>query len=415
MINITDSTHNRLGYFIKQGGTFILHFIKKPIFKDYRFTLGIWVAVSIITGFFKFLSHGLHNNYQIYKYVFFNTLQHYPLYIHRPGAFDDLNHYGPFFSMVIAPFALLPDLIGASLWLIVLGILLFYAIKELPLKNYQHQIIYWLSLNSLIIAHTNVQFSTAIAATIILSYSMVKKEKDEWAAFMILFGTFVKLYSIVGLAFFFFSKHKPKFVIWCIIWSAVFFVLPMAISSPDFILSQYKEWFHALVLKNIGNNESVHQNISVMGMIKKSTGFFNWSDIPIILSGLALLAVSFFQVKKWKTESFQLLTLCSVMNFVVLFNTATEANTYIIAIVGVAIWVVIQPTPLSRLNWFLIIFAIVLSSFGPSDLFPKSFYRNFIRPNALLALPCTLVWLKITYEMIFGKMNKYATLDNRNN
>jgi len=408
MTQETTSESTLFRSFFKKTGQSILNFIKKPIFQNYRFTLGIWIAISILTGFFKFLSHGLHNNYQIYKYVFFNTLQQFPLYIHRPEAFDDLNHYGPIFSIIIAPFALLPDLIGASLWLIVLGILLFYAIKELPLKNYQHQIIYWLTLNSLIIAHTNVQFNTAIAAMVILSYTFTRKEKDMWATFMIMLGAFVKLYGIVGLAFFFFSKHKPKFVLWCVIWSIVFFVLPMAISSPNFILSQYQAWFHELILKNAHNSSSdcVLQNISLLGMITRTTGHFEWNT-PIILTGLLLFAISFFQIKKWKTDKFQLLTLCSLMNFVVLFSTGSEPNTYIIAIVGVAIWAVIQPRPFSKLDWFLIIFAIILSSFGPSDLFPKPLYLSFVRPYALQALPCTLIWLRILYEMIFRKSENY--------
>ena len=49
---------------------------------------------------------------------------------------------------------------------------------------------------------------------------------------MIMLGTFVKLYGIVGFAFFFFSKHKPKLILWIdVIWGIVFFVLPMLISS----------------------------------------------------------------------------------------------------------------------------------------------------------------------------------------
>lgn len=63
-------------------------------------------------------------------------------------------------------------------------------------------------------------------------------------------GTFVKLYGIVGLAFFFFSKHKVKFVAALIGWAVLFFVLPMAITSPEYIIDQYKEWHVSLAGKN---------------------------------------------------------------------------------------------------------------------------------------------------------------------
>ena len=42
---------------------------------------------------------------------------------------------------------------------------------------------------------------------IILSYVLIEKEKDFWSACLIILGTFIKLYGIVGLAFFFFSKN----------------------------------------------------------------------------------------------------------------------------------------------------------------------------------------------------------------
>lgn len=121
-----------------------------------------------------------------------------------------------------------------------------------------------------------------------------------------------------------------------------------------------------------------------------------------------MFAISFFQVKKWNLDRFQVLTLCSLLNFVVLFSTGSEPNTFIIAIVGVAIWVVIQPKPLSKLDWFLIVFAIWLSSFGPSDLFPKPLYISLVRPYALQALPCTLIWIRIWYEMLFRKSENYV-------
>jgi len=387
----------------------LVQFINKPFFKDYR-TIGlIWIGVSVFMGIFNTLTGRFHNNYQIYKYVFFNTLEQFSLYVPRPLLFDDLNHYGPIFGIIIAPFALLPDILGGTLWLIVLSLLLFYAIKELPLNQWQHMAIFWICTNSLIIAHTNAQFNTATAALIVLSFTNIRKEKDIWAAFMIMLGTFVKLYGIVGFVFFFFSKHKPKLLLWSVIWGIIFFVLPMFISSPGYIVTQYKDWFNELIIKNQCNIDSLHGNISFLGMVRKSLGLSELSNLPMILGTLLLFALPYFRIQEYKHLSFQLLTLASVLIFVVLFSTGSEPNTYIIAIAGVAIWFVIQPRPLSLWNLFLIIFAITVSSFAPSDLFPRQFYYHFILPNALQALPCTIIWLTIIYEMLFRKSEKYLT------
>ena len=381
----------------------LIRFFKKPIFSDYRFILAVWSVLSVGVIVIHQFASGVHGNYKIYKYVFWNVIERYPLYQPRPEAFGDLNHYGPVFSLIIAPFAVLPDIIGSTLWLLCLCILLFVSLKELPLKKWQIVTICWLITNSLVIAQTNVQFNTATAALIVLSYTMIKKEKDGWAAFMIMLGAFVKLYGIVGFAFFFFSKHKSRLLIWSVIWSVVFFVLPMAISSPDFIISQYQAWFQELAHKNIQNNNCLLQNVSLIGMIKKTTGHFEWSNLFVILPGIMLFALSLLNFRAYKNVGYQLRMLASVLLFVVLFSTGSEPNTYIIALVGAAIWFVVQQKPFSFWDWGLLAFVVLFASFGPSDLFPRKIYTQFILPNALQALPCTLIWLRIIWEMIVLK------------
>ncbi|MCK9414266.1 MAG: DUF2029 domain-containing protein [Prolixibacteraceae bacterium] len=384
-------------------------FFNKTFVKDGRIILYLWIAISVFMGIFNVLTGRLHNNYKIYKYVFFNTIEQFPLYQHRPQFFDDVNHYGPVFGVIMAPFALMPDLIGATLWLVFLSMVLYYAVKELPLMPWQHMAILLICTNSMIIAQTNVQFNTATTALIILSFTLIKKERDGWAAFMIMLGTFVKLYGIVGFAFFFFSKHKPKLILWSFIWGVIFFVLPMFISSPGFIAGQYKDWFNELIVKNQGNGSALQQNVSFLGMIHKSTGNFEFSNLPILLVALSLFALPYMRIREYRQDRFQLLTLASVLIFTVLFSTGSEPNTYVIALTGVAIWFIIQPRPYSKWSLFLITFGISVSSFGPSDLFPRSWYVGIIRPFALQALPCTLIWLTIVLEMIFRKSDYYLT------
>ena len=123
------------------------------------------------------------------------------------------------------------------------------------------------------------QFNIAIAAIIIASYALIEKERDFWAAFLIVLGTFVKLYGIIGLAFFFFSRHKGKFVLSLLFWGVVLFVAPMIISSPVYVVSQYHEWFVCLVEKNGENLASVAQNISALGMVRRVLGNPEYSDL----------------------------------------------------------------------------------------------------------------------------------------
>ena len=370
-------------------------FLQKPFFSDYRTLLGLWLLLSVIVTILKLSKH---NNFLIFKYVFWHTIEQLPLYV----AYDeywDTNHYGPFFSLVIAPFAVLPEWLGLLLWTIALSLFLYYAIRRLPLAHRKLIFIYWFCSHELLTALFMSQFNVAIAAVILATYYCIEKEKDGWAAFFIMFGTFVKLYGIVGLAFFFFSKHKGKFVLSLLAWALLMFAAPMLISSPDYILSQYVGWWDSLTAKNAENIFSGGQNISLLGMVRKISQSASYSDLWLIGGGLFLFGIPYLRVKQYKNEAFRYALLSSVLMFVVLFSTGSESSTYIIAFVGVSIWYITAPW--KRTNWdiALMVFAFILTSMSPSDLFPAYIRRELVQPYALKALPCVIIWLKLSYEM----------------
>jgi len=114
----------------------------------------------------------------------------------------------------------------------------------------------------------------------------------------------------------------------------------------------------------------------------------------------------YLKISSYKKEKFQLLLLCSVLIFTVIFSSGSESPTYIIAFLGVAIWFVIQDRPRSNRVLILFIFALILTSFSPSDIIPKFLRENYIIPYALKALPCVLIWFSIVYEMIFFKQSE---------
>ena len=372
--------------------------INKSFFTDYRVLLTSWISVGLFVAFERMWTHGIHNNYHIYKYVFWHLIGQQSLFSPYPAIYHDVNNYGPLFGLIIAPFALLPDWVGIPLWEVFLVLTLFYAIRQLPLKQWQHAVIYWFCLNSLFTSLTNVQFNIAIAAIIVLSYTSIKKEKEPWAALFIVIGTLVKLYGIVGLAFFFFSKHKLRFIGWLALWSAVLLALPMLVASPAYILGQYNAWIHELILKNHENILSNMQDMSIMGMIRKTTGHLEWSSLPMLAIAFALFLTPYLQMKRYQQTGFQMLILASVLLFTVLFSTSTEPNTFIIGIVGVAIWFVIQPRPFKTWQWALLAFVFLFTSMPPSDLFPAYLRNTYILPYALMAFPCAVAWLAIIQE-----------------
>ena len=374
-------------------------FFRKPFFAQPRTLFGLWTFLAVIAGITKIAPHR-HNNFLIFRGVFWHTLQKLSLYDFYPKEYNDHNHYGPIFSLVIAPFAVVPDALGLLGWLVVLALGMYYAVRRLPLEEGRQIFLYWFCAHELLTALQMQQFNIAIAAIIVGSFAAIEKGREVTAAFLIVLGTFVKLYGVVGLAFFFFVKRKPRFILALIGWSVVCFVAPMLISSLEYVLGQYVEWYERLAAKNVENTFALMQNISLLGMIRKISGSAAYSDLWVILPGLALFGLPYLRFSQYRHLAFRYGILSSVLLFVVLFSTGSESSTYIIPFAGIALWYVTCPWKRTGWDVALMVFAFVLSSLSPSDLFPRSLREAYVLPYALKALPPTLIWLRLSYELL---------------
>mgnify|MGYP001244639264 FL=1 len=182
-----------------------------------RNILLIWIAVAVAIAMKQYFTgdnpHAHINNFIIFRTSFWHLIHQEHLYAYHPDEYVDLFLYGPPFAVMIAPLALLPTLAGVILWNVANAVALLFAIYELPSFDEKTKaFMSWLCLNSCITSLINVQYHGIVTALIILAYTFIKKEKDFWAAFCIVLGTMTKLYGVVGLAFFFFSKNKLKLI-----------------------------------------------------------------------------------------------------------------------------------------------------------------------------------------------------------
>jgi hypothetical protein len=375
-----------------------MNFFKRPVFRNIRFIFIVWVGLSVLAGLSKYVhGSGAYNNYLTYSSVSVQLVHQLPIYVSEHVL------YGPVFGVLITPFAALPHWLGIALWLGVLSTLLFWAIGKLPLLSWQKVAAYWICVHEMMTASFNMQFNIAIAAIIVLAFIFIEEEKDIWAALVIVLGTLTKLYGVVGLVFFLFSKHKLRFALACAGWLLVGLALPMLFVSPEYLFGQYVDWMHQIVAKNAANtthaDASIMQNISLIGMLQRIFHLSAAATLPIIAAGVALFVIPLFRIRQYANQTFRLLLMASVLLFVVLFSTSSESSTYIIAFVGVAVWFVLQPRPCHIWPVFLLVFVLILSSLSPSDLFPRSIREAWVIPYSLKALPCVLVWLTLTVQL----------------
>ena len=369
--------------------------LAKPFFRDFRTLAGLWLLLGVLAAVMKMHSH---NNFLVFRGSFWHAWQGLPLYAEYPQEYWDINHYGPLFSLLISPFAVVPEWLGLLMWCVALSLGLYVAVRRSLLTSGQQLFVLWFCAHELLTALYMQQFNIAIAAIIVGAFFLIEKERDATAAFLIVLGTLVKIYGIVGLAFFFFSKHKIRFIGALVLWSAVMFVAPMVLSSPDYVIGQYQAWFVDLVSKNSENAEALMQNISLLGMTHRVTGL-EFSDLWLILPGLVMFGIPYLRISQYQHMAFRQTLLASVLMFTVLFSTGSESSGYIIALVGVVIWYTAVPWQRNRWDIALLVFVFVLSSLSPSDLFPAYLRKEWVQPYALKALPVTIVWLKLCWEI----------------
>ncbi|MFC3757608.1 glycosyltransferase family 87 protein [Chryseobacterium tructae] len=377
-----------------------------------KYIFGVYIIVAIATALSKF-SRGYQaiNNYLIFKGVFFNTLDEKNLYLQYPEQYSDMNHYGIFFSLLIAPFAVMPDWMGIALWNVANTAIFLYAIHKLPFSDPKKALFALLCLQEYITAAVSLQFNVALVGLLMLSAIFIYERKEVQSATTIVVGIFVKLYGIVGLSQFFFIKNKVKFILSGIVIAALCLCIPMIYSCPQFVIQSYSDWATSLISKNNDNQVLGNmQDISLMGFVRRILGDASISNLTFLAFGLPLFALPYIRIKQYKNYAFQLMILASTLLFLVLFSSGSESPTYIIAVAGVMIWFTLQKEKTPFIIG-LLVFVIILTCFSPSDLFPKFIKQNYIIKYSLKAVPCIVVWLRVIYELMTKDFEKDYTLN----
>jgi len=371
----------------------------KHYLSDFRVVFAAWLIMAIVPWLRIWLKGKFDLDYSIFYHSFWHAWQQMPLYIIYP---EDGNYflYGPLFPLLMAPMAVLPYQLGRLIWMLLITLVPYWSIRQSFFTRSQQLFILWFVAVEAYTCILDSESNSLILACILFTYYFTQKEKDCWAAFLIALGTVTKIYGIVGLAFFPFSQHKGRFLGWFVAWMVILSLLPMLVFGVDYISSQYVAWYDVLVHKNDLNQFAAGQNISLLGIVRKISGIATYSDIWLLLAGAIGFGLPYLRLSQYRHQAFRLAIVASVLMTVVLFSTCSESYSYIIAMPGVAIWYLTCPWQRNRWDLALIIFAFIITSMSPSDLFPREVWRQLIKPYSLKALPVAIIWFKLIYELL---------------
>ncbi len=180
----------------------------------------LWFAAAFIIPIVQYAKNS-YNNYSIFKGAFYHLIGGQPLYASYPEYWDT-NHYGPLFGILIAPFALLPDLPGMVLWSLFNTGVLYAAVQALPIQPRQKTGMYWIGFIELTTAQHSLQINPALTGWIMLTFVFLHRRNLFLAAAFPLLGFFIKLYGIVAFALGAFEKGKGRLALFALVWTLIF-------------------------------------------------------------------------------------------------------------------------------------------------------------------------------------------------
>lgn len=358
----------------------------------------LWALATLIPTIAK-IRPDRHNNFTIFRSSWFHLSQCLSLYQPYPSEYNDIYLYGPLFALLIAPISMLPEPIGYMTWMLGLSALLLWAISKLELELYERIFVGIFSVKELITGLMMMQYNVAIGAMIILAFAFIERDKIAWATFFIVLATLTKIYGVVALAFFPFCRRKWAFVGYGVLWTILLLAFS-GIMGIDYTLGQYVEWFETLQAKHGHNLMALMQNISLLGIIRKTTGLVDYPDWYVILPALVLWGLSYLRFAQYQAYGYRLAQLSSVLLVVVLLSSGSESSSYVICVPGIALWYLSRRGQRNAWDIFLMIGTFILTSWSTSDIFPKVLKQEIIYPYALKALFPSLIWLKLCFELL---------------
>jgi hypothetical protein len=333
-----------------------------------------------------------YNNYVIFKDSFAHLRHGLDLYVPYPDEHWDLYKYSPTFALLMLPFALLPNLVGLTLWNVVGSMALFVGVWRLPIADERWRMgAAWFLALPMLQSLQNAQSNAHVAGLVLLAGGWLEAGDAVWAALAIALGFFVKVYGVVALAIAVIYPQRLKCGAWFTLWLVGLGLLPLAFVSAAQLLYLYESWGRLMAA-----DQAADTGVSVMSLVENWSGLTVWKS-ALGLTGLAMTLLPVARVRMYSSREFRMVVLAALLVWMVIFNHKAEPNTFVIAVAGTAVWYLVQPR--TRLRNSLALLVFVLTCLSTTAIFPTVLRRSLIQPYSLRVLPCLLVWIAAVIEL----------------
>jgi len=355
--------------------------------------VAVYLLVFLIVTLHRLLiSETSFNNYDIFRYSFIHLLQGKNLYLAYPDQYFDLYKYSPAFALLMAPFWWLPRIPGVFLWNLLNALLPLSAIKMLPLKEKHQTAFGYFILIEMITSVQNAQSNGLMLGLMMIGFASLENKKQLTASIAIALGFIIKLFSAVIILMAPSYEGSRKLLLAAAFFALLFVFIPIILTGPEQLWLHYRNWFELLV------QDKPHElNYSFRSLINTVFG----TQLPnglFLLIGFITMILPLFRLKAYKNYYWRLAYFAMLLNWVVIFNHKAESPSYVIAMAGAYLWFVSHNQNIFRIS--LLAFVFLLTGLSATDLFPGILRETWIKPYALKALPCVVLYFVTIFELL---------------
>jgi hypothetical protein len=234
------------------------------------------------------------------------------------------------------------------------------------------------------------QSNGLVAATIVLAFAAFERRRLGLAATAIASGIMIKVFPAAALALAAPRADRVRFAFVFLGVFALMIAAPLMATSWATLVDQYQSWYA------MGSVDALDRGASVMRLLHLSVGYDgpNW---PVQVAGTVLLLLPLAR-GQWSDARHRKLFLASLLVYSVIFNHKAEQPSFVIALVGVAIWYALRPRTLAR---DLLAGAVIVATVPMLLAVAIPWLPGGIMPALLMtSAACTAVWFGIQAELL---------------
>ena len=306
----------------------------------------------------------------------------------------------PLFSILFTPFTIFPAWLGTFLWNFFTYTLFYKSIFNLP-ENYNFKdkkFIFFISCLLLFATMLSIQFNPIVAAIFLFSYSALEKKNYFLAILLISISGLTKVYGIIQFSMLLFYPKFWRNAIYSLTTMILLFALPLIRYNLMELLSLLESWKEAIYLHSTrqGNFYSIYRP------------FFQFDDVigkyVTLISAivfLLLIGVLIIKLKEFKSSfSKRAQYLGVLMSWAILFSVGSELHTYVIAMIGYAIWYINSST--SKVDCILLWTNFFLLAVFPIDIIVPTFISKVVLGDLHLGIIVfSVTWFLMVYKTFF--------------